>query len=169
MIFDIGNVPTNQSKNNMSQNNKDQKKSESDSVSNGGEKKTKRSSLKRTVIVLAVLLSVVLAFNAVIFFVGMKTNYLHRWASGQYFGEIIEMNGGSFVIHGRGDDSLTFLITERTVIKKGTETIKDALQIGDRVIVFGPLDSNGRVESQLIRVFDPENPMDPRDFFQPPF
>ena len=103
------------------------------------------------------------------FFVGMKTNYLHRWAGGQYFGEIIEMNGGSFVIQGRGNERLVVLITEQTVIKKGTETIKDALQIGDRVIVFGPLDKKGRIESQFIRIFDPENPADPRDFFQPPF
>jgi hypothetical protein len=152
----------------MTQNKKDQKKSEADSL-NGGEKKAKRSSLKKAVVILAVLLAAVLVFNAVMFFVGMKTNYLHRWAGGQYFGEIIEMNGGSFVIQGRGNDRLTVLITERTVIKKGTETIKDALQIGDRVIIFGPLNKKGRVESQLIRIFDPENSTDPRDFFQPPF
>jgi hypothetical protein len=152
----------------MAQNKKDQKKSEADSL-NGGEKKAKRSSLKRAVDILAILLAAVLVFNAVMFFVGLKTNYLQRWAGGQYFGEIIEMNGGSFVIQGRGNDRLTILITERTIIKKGTETIKDALQIGDRVIIFGPLDKKKRVESQLIRIFDPESPIDPRDFFQPPF
>jgi hypothetical protein len=152
----------------MTQNKKDQKKSEANSL-NGGERKFKRSSLKRAVVILAVLLAAALVFNAVMFFVGMKTNYLHRWVGGQYFGEIIEMNGGSFVIRVHDDDRLTVLITERTAMKKGTEIIKDALQIGDRVIIFGPLDKKGRVESRLIRIFDQENPADPQNFFQPPF
>lgn len=153
----------------MLHNKKEQKTSELDPNLGDRNKKTKPSALKRVVIILAGLLFMVILFNVAMIIIGIKTNYLHRWAGEQYFGGIVEINDSSFIIKGRSNERWTILVTDRTIIKKGTKTVKDTLQIGDRVIVIGPLNKEGQIESQLIRVFDPGDPIDPQKFFQPPF
>lgn len=78
------------------------------------------------------------------------------------FGEIIELNtqAGSeqagFVIRGRGDMEKIIMTDENTIIKKGMETVKDDLKIGDRVVIIGSPNEEGQIEAKLIRLFDKE-------------
>ena len=72
------------------------------------------------------------------------------------FGEIIELSGNGFVVKGRGDVEKIIIISEETVIKIGSETVEDGLQIGDRVVIIGSPNEDGQIEAKLIRVFDGE-------------
>lgn len=133
------------------------------------EKKNNRRILKKIIFILVVVFAVAFIFNAVMFVVGIKTDHFHRWAGEQYFGEIIEISGDSFVIKGRTNEKRTILITEKTVFKKGSKTVQNALKVGDRVIVFCLPDKNNQIESQLVRVFDRKEGMNLQKLFHLPF
>jgi len=101
-------------------------------------------------------------------FGGPPQGFLRDWRKGPFakrefieghgaFGEIIEVKDDSFVIKGRGDIEKVVLITKDTVIKKGMETIKDNLKVGDFVVVIGSPNKEGQIEAKLIRVFE-KNP-----------
>jgi len=101
-------------------------------------------------------------------FAGPPQGFLRDWRKGPFakrefieghgaFGEIIEVKDDSFVIKGRGDIEKVILITKDTVIKKGMETIKDNLKVGDFVVVIGSPNKEGQIEAKLIRVFE-KNP-----------
>ncbi len=74
------------------------------------------------------------------------------------FGEIIEIKDKEFVVRGRENVEKVILITEETIITKGRETIKNGLKVGDRVVVIGSPDEEGKIEAKLIRVFPDGEP-----------
>jgi len=132
------------------------------------EKKNNRRILKKIVFGLAGLFVLALIFNAVMFITGVKTNHFHRWAGEQRFGEIVEIDANGFVIKGRNNEKKTILTTEKAVLKKGSKTVKDDLQVGNKVIIFGPENKNGQVDAELIRIFDPNDPKNIIHKFFPP-
>jgi len=134
----------------------------------GNKIKKNYRALKKIGFFLAAIIVIVVVFNAVMFIIGMRTNYLNRWSEGQYFGEITEIHGENIVIQGRNNEKKTVLVTGKTVIKKGRETVKDNLKMGDRIIVFGQLDSEGNIDSELIRIFDKEDMKKMREFLPTP-
>jgi len=95
------------------------------------------------------------------------------------FGEIIELSPStgseqeSFVIKGRGDIEKIIIVTEDTIIKKGTETIKDGLKVGDHLVIIGSPNEEGQIEAKLIRIFNGEEeiggPPMPNKGFRIPF
>jgi len=127
------------------------------------------SKKKKIIYVLLALLTAVLVFHAGMFIIGMKTDYLERWAGHQYFGEIVKIDGENFSIRNQGDSQREVRITEKTVFKKGPDTVDNNLRPGDRVIVFGRLDGGGKIEAELIRIFDPNDRTKWQKLFLPPF
>ncbi|TSC53659.1 MAG: hypothetical protein LiPW39_149, partial [Parcubacteria group bacterium LiPW_39] len=54
----------------------------------------------------------------------------------------------------QGDVEKIILISEKTTIEKGRETIKkEELKAGDRVVIIGSPNEQGQIEAKLIRVF----------------
>ncbi|MBU3956283.1 hypothetical protein KJ633_07465 [bacterium] len=138
----------------MFKNEKEQSNPEVKQGLGGESKKDNRNLFKRIIFILAGLVIIALIFNAGMLVIGIKTHFLDRWTEGYYFGEIIKIDDNGFVIKGRGDMEKIVLIRESTVIKKGKETVEDALQIGNQVIVIGSLDEGERIEAKIIRIFD---------------
>ncbi|HRZ95494.1 MAG TPA: DUF5666 domain-containing protein [Candidatus Moranbacteria bacterium] len=124
--------------------------------------KNRCSIFRKAVVIFAGLFILALIFNAVVFIVNVKRD---RWAGDQYFGKIIEINSDIFTIQGRSNEKKEVLIDGNTVVKKGAGTVKDALKVGDEVIVFGRLNEKGQIESRLIRVFDQNDRRNPGDFW----
>ena len=98
-------------------------------------------------------------------FAGPRGGFLGAWRgfpAGDFigghgaFGEVIEISDNGFVVKGRGDVEKIIIISEETVIKIGSETVEDGLQIGDRVVIIGSPNEDGQIEAKLIRVFDGE-------------
>jgi len=141
--------------------------------------------LRWVIISLIALGGVALIFSAGMFVGSMKTQFSYRWAEnyqknfagprsgflGEWrgwplppkdfmeshgsFGEIIEINGNSLVIKGRGDMEKIIIIKPETIIKKGRETIKkESLKAGNYVVVIGAPNQEGQIEAKLIRVFE---------------
>ena len=124
------------------------------------EKKNNRRTFRKIFFILIVVFAVALIFNAVMFIIGIKTHHFQRWAKEQYFGEIIEIKDNEFLVQGRDSEKRAVFITEKTIIKKGPEAVHDRLKVGEKVMILGPIDSEGRINAQLIRIFDPNDPMD---------
>ncbi|MDD3487419.1 MAG: DUF5666 domain-containing protein [Candidatus Moranbacteria bacterium] len=123
--------------------------------------KSKKNILKKLILVLVSAVAVMLVLNAVLFFIGLKIGHFERWTGEQYFGEIVEMDGNSFVLDGRGNkEKRTVLIGNKTEVKKGMKDSRKDLGVGDQVMVLGPLDKSGQVEASFIRIFDPNDPLD---------
>ena len=78
------------------------------------------------------------------------------------FGEIIELTkvglDNALVIKGRDDVEKIIITTKDTVVKKGGETMKDYLKVGDSVVIIGTPNDEGQIEAKLIRVFDGSDP-----------
>ncbi len=72
------------------------------------------------------------------------------------FGEIIELTkvglDNAFIVRGRDDMEKIIITTKDTVVKKGMETMKDYLKVGDQVVIIGSPNDNGQIEAKLIRV-----------------
>lgn len=142
----------------MTQNKKDRQEMKADSELSGTDKKNKRKTLIKIFFFLASLFILALIFNASMLIIGVKTDHFQRWAGEQYFGEIIEVKDDGFLIQGRDNEKRTVLVTQKTVVKKGPDTVQSALKIGEKVMIFGPNDKDGRIDAQLIRIFDPNDP-----------
>ena len=108
--------------------------------------------LKWIIIGLAGFVAIVLIFGAGMFVGGMKARFSYSAGHG-VFGEIIEINNSDLVIKDRGDIEKVIIITENTIIKKGRETVKDDLRVGDKVVIIGSPNEQGQIEAKLIRVF----------------
>ncbi len=149
-------------------------------------KKINHDTLKWVVIALVGFAVVVLIFGAGMVVGGMKAKFSYRWAESYHknfagprggffgdwqkmppmpgefieghgaFGEIIELKDNGFVIKGRGDVEKIVIITEDTVIKRGMETVKDSLGVGNGVVIIGSPNEEGQIEAKLIRVFNGE-------------
>ncbi len=150
-------------------------------------KKIKRDTLKWVVIGLVGFAIVVLIFGAGMVVGGMKAKFSYRWSESYHknfagprggffgdwrkmpplpedfieghgaFGEIIELKDNGFVIKGRGDIEKIIIITEDTATKKGMETVKDGLKVGDHVVIIGSPNEEGQIEAKLVRLFDGKN------------
>ncbi len=149
-------------------------------------KKINPDGLKLAIIVLVGFAVIVLAFGAGMIVGGMKARFSYRWAENYHknfagpkngfldnwqgmpplpgdfieghgvFGEIIELEGDGFVVKGAGDMEKIIIVAEDTVIKKGMETIKDGLKVGDRLVIIGSPNEQGQIEAKLIRIFNKE-------------
>jgi len=144
-----------------------------------------RDVLKRIIIGVAIFIVIVLIFGAGMFVGGMKARFSYRWAENYHenfggprggflggwrnlppfpgefiesrgtFGEIIKINDSDLVVKGQGNTEKVILITEKTAIEKGRETIKkDELKVGDSIVVIGSSNDKGQIEAKLIRLFD---------------
>jgi len=79
------------------------------------------------------------------------------------FGEIIKINDADIVVKGKNNTEMVVAVSKDTAIKNGTETIKkEALKIGDRVVVIGSPAENGQIAAKLIRIFNAENEINKR-------
>lgn len=155
-------------------------------ASDGAGKKINRDTLKWVVISLVGLAVIVLIFGTGMVVGGMKAKFSYRWAESYHknfagprggffgdwrkmppmpgdfieghgaFGEIIELKDNGFVIKGRGDVEKIVIITEDTIIKRGMETVRDNLEVGNRVVIIGSPNEEGQIEAKLIRVFNGE-------------
>ena len=143
--------------------------------------------LKWIIVSLVGLVVIILIFSAGMFVGGMKAKFSYRWAESYHknfagpragffgdwrrlplapgdfieshgtFGEIIKINDADFVIKGQGDMEKIILISEKTTIEKGRDTIKkEELKVGECVVVIGSPNQEGQIEAKLIRVFNGE-------------
>ena len=105
----------------------------------------KRVSIKTICVALGITL-----FAVLIIFAGMKVYY--RWASVQYFGKIVEIKNGGFLMQ-TDDEGEKFIATSSgTVIRKGRRPAAESLRIGDYLIVVGAPDKEGAIKADVIRV-----------------
>ena len=130
------------------------------------------------------LIVAVLIFGAGVKVGGLKARYAYRWADNYHknfagpgrgfmmddwrnftkedfmeghgvFGEIIELNGQNLIIKGAKDTENIIIINQDTVLKKRRDTVaKDALKIGDKVVISGSPNEQGQIEAKLIRIFN---------------
>lgn len=136
---------------------------------------------KIILIVIGGLIVLMLVFKLGMFIGGMKAQFSYRWAESYHknfagpragflgdwrnfpkgdfiesrgtFGEIIKINDSDLVVKGQGNTEKVIIITEKTVIEKGKETIKkDELKVGDRIVVIGSPNEQGQIEAKLIRI-----------------
>lgn len=91
---------------------------------------------------------------AVIILIGGLRSYL-RWTEVQYFGEIIEVKDGSFLIKTGEDGERLILMNQSTNLRRGREFLEEKLQIGDYVIIVGSPNQDGSVEARVIRLVKP--------------
>lgn len=144
--------------------------------------------LKWIIVGLVCFVLVILAFGAGVKVGTSKAKFSYRWAESYHknfggprggfvddwrrfpagdfisghgaFGEIIEINDSGFVVRGRENVEKVVITNEETTITKGRETIKNGLKVGDRVVVIGSPNEEGKIEAKLIRVF-PEDGLRP--------
>lgn len=90
---------------------------------------------------------------AIVILVGGLRSYI-RWTEIQYFGEIIEIKDGDFLIKTGEDGEKLILTNQHTDIRRG-RLLEEKLQIGDYVIVVGSVNQDGFVEARVIRVVNP--------------
>lgn len=95
-------------------------------------------------------------FAVLIIFAGMRVYY--HWASVQYFGKIVEIKNGGFLM--QTDDEGKKLITTSpdTIIRKGRRSAVGILQTNDYVIVVGAPGENGVIKAEMIRVVNIMSP-----------
>ena len=140
--------------------------------------------LKVIILALAGLAAAILIFGAGVKVGGLKARYAYRWADNYHknfagpgrgfmmddwrnftkedfmeghgvFGEIIELNGQNLIIKGAKDTENIIIINQDTVLKKRRDTVaKDALKIGDKVVIIGSPNEQGQIEAKLIRIFN---------------
>lgn len=138
--------------------------------------------LKRVIVGLAGFVVLVLIFGVGMKIGELKARFSYRWAESYHknfggprggffgdwrgfprgdfieshgtFGEIIKINDSDLVIKGQGDMEKIILISEKTTVEKGRDTIKkEELKVGDRVVVIGSPNEQGQIEAKLIRIF----------------
>lgn len=138
-------------------------------------------SFKVIIIVISGLIVLMLVFKLGMFIGGTKARFSYRWAESYHknfagpragffgdwrnfpkgdfiesrgtFGEIIKINDSDLVVKGQDNTERVIIITEKTAIEKGKETIKkDGLKVGDRIVVIGSPNDEGQIEAKLIRV-----------------
>lgn len=75
------------------------------------------------------------------------------------FGQIIKIDGSTFVIKSRDNVEKIIQIKDNTVINRLKETVKPAdLKNDDYVVVIGEPNDAGQIEARLIRVLPPPPP-----------
>lgn len=72
-------------------------------------------------------------------------------------GEIVRIDDGTIVVKDRANVEKVVLITDKTTIVRGWETVdKEDLRVDDGVTVIGVPNEKGQIEARLIRVFGPK-------------
>ena len=74
------------------------------------------------------------------------------------FGKIIKINGGDFVIEGKGNVERIIKVSENTIIRsfrnmESSLKISD-LKVGDYVVIIGSANEEGQIDAQFIRVLN---------------
>ena len=71
-------------------------------------------------------------------------------------GTIMKIDGENIIIKGNDNTEKTILVSDKTIIRRGREDIKVTdLKTGDLIVTIGNPNSNGQIEAQLIRIFNP--------------
>ncbi len=78
-----------------------------------------------------------------------------RWQESHYFGKILSVGSGSFVLQDPHVGTRTFLITDKTYIGKW-RTKLSAPNVGDEVFVVGEKTPDNLIEAFGVRVVDPK-------------
>ena len=88
-----------------------------------------------------------------LFFMGVRS-YM-RWQEEQhYFGEIVRLTDGGFVISDAKSKESIIDLGEQTMVRLGTRILQNGLQVGDHVIVIGKRSADGHVKAALIRIVE---------------
>lgn len=70
-------------------------------------------------------------------------------------GTILSVSDNALVVKDQDDKENTVSVTDKTLIKRGRDTVKlSDLKAGDRIVIVGKPGDNGVVNADLIRVFD---------------
>lgn len=77
-----------------------------------------------------------------------------NWASVQYFGKIVEIKNGDFLIRSDEDDERLILTNRNTIIRRGRQPVMEELKVGSYVIVVGNPAPGGSVEAEVVRILD---------------
>ena len=117
-------------------------------------------------------------------FAGPRGGFLGDWQrfpAGDFigghgaFGEIIEINPStsstsslqadsgqaSFVIRGRENVEKVIVVNEDTVITKGRDKLESDFKVGDRVVIIGSPNDEGKIGAKFIRIFPEDMPAFP--------
>lgn len=70
-------------------------------------------------------------------------------------GSIMKIDGNTLIIKGGENTEKTILVTDKTVIRRGNDTIQVSdLETGDMLVVIGSPDDKGQIQAELIRIFE---------------
>ena len=102
-------------------------------------------------------------------FAGPRGGFLNNWQKLPFppgdileahgtFGKIIKINGGDFVIEGKGNIERIIKVSENTVMRSfknmnASLQLSD-LKINDYVMIIGSANEEGQIEAQFIRVLN---------------
>jgi hypothetical protein len=129
---------------------------------------------KRIYLTFGILAILTLVFSFGVFIGSEKARFSYRWSDNYYhnfveqpsfpnqgtpikphglLGEIIKQSGNQFILRGADNIEITILNDNKTVVvgKSGNLKISD-LKEGEKVVVIGGPDNQGRVRAKLIRV-----------------
>ncbi len=140
--------------------------------------------LKRTIIGLVFFILILIAFGVGVKVGALRARFSYRWADNYHknfagpsrgffgdwraappgefinahgsFGEVIQVNNKEFVVKGNDNVEKVIVVKENTVITKGRDTQTGGVRVGDRVVVIGSPNNEGKIEARFIRIF-PEN------------
>lgn len=110
----------------------------------------------RKLIFIATCFIVVAAIvNIILFMVGLKAGFFHRWAEHEYAGRITALNPNYLIIQERNGKETTILLSPDTTIKRGWTSVESAtIPLNAYVIVVGSQVSGRTVDAVVIRIFD---------------
>lgn len=141
-----------------------------------------KDTLKKVIVVLAVLVGVILIFGAGVFVGEMKARFSYRWAenyqrnfagpaggflgnlgfprpagglmeSHGVFGQIMKIDGSTFVIRGQNNMEQIVLVESDTIIRNPVSTIKISdLKVGDSIVVIGNPNDSGQIQAKFVRL-----------------
>jgi hypothetical protein len=70
-------------------------------------------------------------------------------------GTVIKVESNSLVVKDGSGVEKTFMVTEKSTIKQGMDTVKlSDIAVDNRVVIIGTPKDDGTIEAELIRVFD---------------
>ncbi len=94
----------------------------------------------------------VIAFIIFVAFGGIRV--YRQWSSVQYFGRIVEIKNGTFIIQGDEGAQKSIAIKPHTIIRRGRNPVMERLEIGDYVFVVGSPNPQGFIEARVIRILE---------------
>lgn len=147
--------------------------------------KLKKDTLRWIIIGLAGFAALLLVFGAGVKVGALKARYSYRWAENYHknfagprggffsdwrnfpqgefinahgvFGSIIQINGDMIIAKDKNNTEKTVLVSDKTIIQRGRETVKlSDLKTDENIVVIGSPNENGQIEAKVIRIF-PEN------------